>query len=134
MLPLSFPVNFNIKKLEDNFYEIVINSNHMPLGYEAIINYNDNWSISFPIGVNIDNIFINGNIKNDWKYNKNQNNYVTFIYVNKESFHLVNNVQIDGFIIEIDNNDIDISNNYAGWIARSNNTEGSFVGFGKLKL
>jgi len=134
MLPLTFRVNFNLRRLENNFYEIIIDSNHMPLGYEAIINYNDNWSLSFPTNVNIQNIFFNNNVKNDWKYIINKNNYITFIYINDKSLHLINNIQIDGFIIEIENELNNNVNSYAGWIARSNDTEGTFVGFGKFDL
>jgi len=135
MYPLTFRVNFNIKKLERNFYEIIIDSNHMPLGYEAIINFGDNWSISFPSFIEIQNIFFNNNIKNDWKFNINKNNYVTFIYINEKPFHLINNIQINGFIVEIqNNNEPEIDDQYAGWIARSNHTDGNFVGFGKFEL
>jgi len=140
MYPLTFRVNFNIRKLENNFYEIIIDSNHMPLGYEAIINYGDNLSISFPSYIKINNVFFNDNIKNDWKYIINKNNYATFIYINEKSFHLINNIQMDGFIIEIEGNDeneqgnFDINNNYGGWIARSNHTQATFIGFGKFIL
>lgn len=47
---------------------------------------------------------------------------------------------MDGFIIEIEGNDeneqgnFDINNNYGGWIARSNHTQATFIGFGKFIL
>jgi hypothetical protein len=134
MYPLTFRINFNMIKLKDNFYEIIIDSNHMPLGYEAILHNGDNWSISFPSNIIIENIFFNNNIKDDWKFNISKDNYATFTYINNETYHLINNIQLNGFIIEINNVYDEIRNEYAGWIARSNHSEGNFVGFGKFDL
>jgi len=108
MSSLTFRMNLMINKINHYFFQIIINGNSMPLGYEAIIQYND--SISFNI-LNkqifiINQLYIDSIHNQDWIYNIDfKQQYVTFIYVNKhKQITLHYNTNITLCILEVTNN------------------------------
>lgn len=140
MRSLTFRVGIVLNKLGNNLFEVIVTGNNMPSGYESVIQYND--SISFDIlnkqNISVNAVFLNSMTNKDWSYTISDRQYITFTYIAKEKEIILDqSTTVPLFIIRL-NNVNDITNIqqavHVGWIARANNRNGTFVGYGKLVL